>query len=441
MLRTALLLLLGVAHAQPWQAGAAKVSVTPMEPIWLSGYANRTKPSEGVVHDIYVKAAAFRQGGRTSVIVTSDLQGFDTAMIANIATRVERLFAVPRSRLILNYSHNHSAPVTGQVLHLYYNLTPQQRVVVDRYTNWLQDRIVQVVGDAIANIGPAELTFEQGLAGIAVNRRRARPNGRSLFGPVDQDVPVLAIRAPGGKLRAMLFGYSCHTTALSGYQINGDYAGFAQQALEAKYPGTTALFVQGCGGDANPLPRIMNSDGPEAMELARMYGTILARAVEAVLRAPMQTVQGELKTGYTEIQVPFTKPPTKEALEAKLAISTGFQRKQTQYLLDKLNRDGKLPESHPYPIQVWRFGGSLNFIALTGESVVDYCLRFKKEYGNDSTWVAGYNNELLSYIPSLRVLREGGYEGTEDMGEYGLPAPYAENLEELIAAAVAALLR
>ncbi len=432
---------IGVASAQyQWGVGAAKVKVTPSEPIWLSGYANRTRPSQGVIQDIYVKAVAFRENGQTSVLLTSDLQGLDVAMIDDVVTRANKQFGVPRERLVLNYSHNHSAPVTGQVLHLYYNLTPDQRAVVDRYTRWLQDRMVQAIGDAIANIAPAELSFEQGLAGIAVNRRRARPGGRSLFGPVDQDVPVLAIRAPGGKLRAILFGYSCHTTALSGYQINGDYAGYAQHALEAKYPGVTALFMQGCGGDANPLPRLMNSDSAEAIELAAMYGTILARAVEAVLRAPMQSVVGPLRTAYAVIEVPFRKPPAREALEARVRQASGGKKRQVEYLLQKLIRDGKLPESHPYPIQVWRFGASLNFIALTGESVVDYCLRFKKEYGNDNTWVAGYNNELLSYIPSLRVLREGGYEGVDDMDEYGLPAPYAEELEEMIARKVGELM-
>ncbi len=438
---TLFLFCLGAAHSQPhWGAGAAKVNVTPREPIWLSGYANRTQPSQGVLQDIYVKAAAFRQNGRTSVLVTSDLQGLDVAMIDEIATRANREFGVPRERLVLNYSHNHSAPVTGQVLHLYYNLSAEQRAVVDRYTKWLTDRMVQAIGDAIRDIAPAELTFEQGLAGIAVNRRRARPGGRALFGPVDQDVPVLAIRAPGGKLRAVLFGYSCHTTALSGYQISGDYAGFAQHALEKRYPGVTAMFVQGCGGDANPLPRVMGNDSGDAIELASMYGTILARAVEAVLRAPMQTVDGELKTAYAVIDIPFRKPPTRETLEARLAKATGGKRRQIQYLLDKLAREGRLPESHPYPVQVWRFGSHLNFITLTGESVVDYCLRFKKQYGNDNTWVASYTNELLSYIPSLRVLREGGYEGIDDMDEYGLPAPYAEELEEKIAKTVDALM-
>jgi neutral ceramidase len=117
------------------------------------------------------------------------------------------------------------------------------------------------------------------------------------------------------------------------------------------------------------------------------------------------------------------------------------KRRQIQYLLAELERDGKLPEQHPYPIQVFRFGSSLNFIALTGEPVVDSCLRFKKQYGNDNTWVAGYNNELLSYIPSLRVLREGGYEGVEDMDEYGLPAPYDFAIEDLIAQKVDELMQ
>ena len=442
-MRLGLVLAAAVASAygqEQWSAGVAAVDVTPREAIWLSGYANRTRASEGVVQPIFVKAAAFRQGGRTAVLVTSDLQGFDVAMIDEITRRTEQQFGVGREQVVLNYSHNHSAPVTGKVLHLYYNLTGEQQAVVDRYTRWLVERVVEAIGGAVRDLRPAELTFGQGLAGVAVNRRRARPGGRGLYGPVDQDVPVLAIRAPGGRLRGIVFGYSCHTTALSGYQISGDYAGFAQAEVERRYPGAKALFVQGCGGDANPLPRVMGSDGEEALELARMYGTILARAVEGVVRAPMAGVRGELRAGYTVIEVPFRKAPTRAELEGRLAGATGGKRRQIQYLLDKLNREGRLPESHPYPIQVWRLGSTFSFIALTGEVVVDYCLRFKKRYGFEETWVAGYTNELLSYIPSLRVLREGGYEGVEDMEEYGLPAPYGEELEERIAGAVEGLL-
>lgn len=425
-----------------WKAGAAKVDVTPKESIWLSGYGNRTRPSEGVMQPIFVKAAAFEDSsGTRSVLLTSDLQGFDVEMIDQIASAVKQQFNLAREALVLNYSHNHSAPVTGKVLHLYYDLSPENKAAVDRYTKWLVERIVAVIGQSLHNLAPAQLSFDQGLAGFAVNRRRARPGGRSLPGPVDHDVPVMAVRSSSGDLRAILFGYSCHTTALSGYRVSGDYAGFAQHELEKMYPGATALFVQGCGGDQNPLPRVMGSDAPEAVELAAMYGRILAKAVDLTLRGKMARVEGPLRIAYSVLQVQFQKPPSREALQARLQQATGAKRRQIQYLLTRLEREGKLPQEHPYPIQVWRFGSSLSFIALTGESVVDYCLRFKKQYGNDNTWVAGYNNELLSYIPSLRVLREGGYEGVEDMDEYGLPAPYSFAVEELIAQKVDELMQ
>lgn len=273
-------------------------------------------------------------------------------MIDEIAAGVKAKFNLPRERLVLNYSHNHSAPVTGQVLHLYYDLNAEQTATVNRYTSLLVQQIIDVIGQAIHNLAPSELSFEQGLAGIAVNRRRARPGGRSLPGPVDQDVPVLAVRSPDGDMRAVVFGYSCHSTALSGYKVSGDYAGFAQEELEETYPGAIALFVQGCGGDANPLPRIMSSDSPEAVELARAYGKILARAVDLVLKGKMTPIDGPLRTAYAVIQIPFRTPPTQEMLQERLAQATGPKRRQIQYLLTKLEREGRLPKEHPYLIQV-----------------------------------------------------------------------------------------
>lgn len=70
---------------------------------------------------------------------------------------------------------------------------------------------------------------------------------------------------------------------------------------------------------------------------------------------------------------------------------------------------------------MWQLGGKLRFVALTGEPVVDYALRFKSELGWQDTWVSGYNNELLCYVPSERVLQEGHYEGTE--GKRGAHQP------------------
>src|SRR5262249_31140967 len=83
-----------------------------------------------------------------------------------------------------------------------------------------------------------------------------------------------------------------------------------------------------------------------------------------------------------------------------------------------------------------QLGPDLTFVTLGGEVVVDYSLRLKKELGRGKTWVAGYCNDVMAYIPSLRVLREGGYEGGGAMLYYGQPAAWGPRVEELIVAAV-----
>jgi hypothetical protein len=429
----------GSARSQSgWKAAAAKVDITPQEPIWLAGYANRNKPSDEIIQHIYVKALALQDGtGATSVIVTSDLVGLSLSMVETIAQRAKQKYGLTRDHLLLNYSHNHSAPVTDGVLQIYYDLNAQQKAAVDLYTRKLLDQYVEVIGRSIQDLAPATLAFEQGLAGFAVNRRRSRPGLRHLPGPVDPDVPVLSVRGLHGKLRAILFGYACHNTTLGRYQVSGDYAGYAQEALEKAYPEAIALFLMGCGGDQNPLPRYQGED-PElsqySVELASMYGRILAAAVDLVLHGKMRPVSGPLKTAFDTVDVPFQKAPTRAELESALKqADSPFRRRGFEYLLGVLDREGSLPARYPYPVQVWQFSRDLRLIGLTGEPVVDYSLRFKGQYGWNDTWVAGYNNELLAYIPSLRVLNEGSYEGTEDMTEYGLPAPFGHAIEELIA--------
>lgn len=425
--------LIPAALAQ-WQAGAARQDITPAEPVPLAGYGGRTRMSGKILHPIFVKALALRDGtGPVSVWVTSDLVGLSTRMVDEISRRAREKFGVARERLVLNYSHNHSCPVTADVLHLYYDFTPSEQAAVDRYTDRLYDDYEHVIGAAIRDLAPAALSFEQGLAGVAVNRRRSRPGGRSLPGPVDQDVPVLAARSPDGRLRAFAFGYSCHATALSANTISGDYAGFAQLALEQMFPGSIALFVQNCGADANPLPRIMRSDAPEAITLAEAYGKVLAEAVRQVLTGQMMPVKGPLRVAMDDTEIFFQKGPAREELEQERASARDMRKREIEHLLNIYDRQGNLPDRYRYPVQVWQFGSDLTFIALTGETVADYCLRFKGQFGWDRTWVSGYNNDLVSYVPSLRVLREGSYEGTTGMAEYGHRAPYTFSVEEQIA--------
>lgn len=436
-----ILLCLATHASAGWQAGVAKVDISPTESVPLAGYSG-TRMSQRIDHPIWIKALVLRDDlGASSVIVTSDLVGLSTKMVDRIAKQALEKHGIARERLILNYSHNHSCPVTEDVLWLYYDLTAEELAARDRYTEKLYEQYEEVIGKALANLEPAEVSFEQGLAGFAVNRRRARPDGRKLGGQVDHDVPVMAIKA-GARMKAIVFGYSCHTTALGGLSINGDYAGFAQLELEKSYPDSVALFVQNCGGDANPLPRLRGPESDaQAIELARMYGHILAEAVRQVIGGKMIPLTGPLQAvmGETELYLQPGRPLAE--LRSQLPSLTGMTRREYEHLIGQYQALGEPADRVKYPIQVWRFGTDFTLIALTGETVVDYSLKFKATYGWDNTWVCGYNNDLLSYVPSLRVLNEGGYEGTTGMYEYGHRAPYTETVEDQITTLVAKLVK
>jgi hypothetical protein len=420
-----------VSSTAAWQAGMSRVDITPAQAIWMGGYAARTHPSDGVRQHIFVKALALKdERGAVTVLVTSDLLGFPGEVSAPIFSRVQQQFGLPRERVVLNSSHDHSAPVVGHMLSPAYPYAEADRRAISTYTAKLEDQVVESIGKAIQNLAPAELSFEQGLAGVAVNRRRV--GHRDYPGPVEQDVPVLAVRAPDNTLRAIVFGYACHNTVLDDYQINGDWAGYAQAELEKRYPGVSAMFVQDCGADANPLPR-------RSVELAERYGETIATAVDQVLHAKMRRVEGPLTAAFTSVDLPFEKAPSHQELETRAHDKNALLQRHAELMLQILDRDGKLPDHHSYPIQVWQFGKDMTFIALGGEVVVDYSLRFKRKYGFDTLWVAGYSNDVFAYIPSLRVLQEGGYEGGGAMIAYGQPAPFTPDVEKIVAQGVDAL--
>jgi hypothetical protein len=419
--------------ADTWQAGAASVVITPEKLMWMSGYGNRDKPAEGKLHDLWAKALVLEDGDRNrAVLVSLDVVGIDRQVSLAICSELEKKYGLKRSQVALNCSHTHCGPVVGRNLGAMFFFGEDQWKLVDEYTATLQQKIVAVVGEAIGKLQPATIGWDIGYAGFAVNRREnkqpdvpgLRETGR-LKGPIDHDVPVLSVRDAQGKLLAIAFGYACHATVLDFYQWCGDYPGFAQIELEKSYPGTVALFWAGCGADQNPVPR-------RTVELAELYGRRLAQAVDEVIASPQRPVSGSLQTSYAEIELPLDKLPTREQLKTDQASTNRYIAQRARLLAERIDAGLPLSPTYPYPIQVWQLGPDLRWVTLGGEVVVDYALRLKQELGPRTTWMAGYTNDVMAYIPSRRVLLEGGYEGATAMIYYGLPTSWAPDVEELI---------
>ncbi len=422
-------------QAADYKAGVARVAITPEKPIYLSGYANRNRPSEGVLHDLWAKALAIEdsRGGRV-VIVTTDLIGLPRWLSESIGARVAKQHRLERARLVLNSSHTHTGPVVARNLNTMFDLKPEEQRAIDEYAQKLQEQVVTLVGAALQDLQPAGLSFGNGRAGFAMNRRQPSPQGVRLGvnppGPSDHDVPVLQVTSPEGKLRAALFGYACHNTTLTGefYQVSGDYSGFAQIGVEQAHPGVTAMFLALCGADQNPNPR-------SKLELAEQHGAALAAEVSRVLRGRLERVQGRLRAAYQTVELPFA-PHTREMFEARLKETNAPRVRHAKAMLQAYDERRPLGAYAHYPVQAVHFGRHLALVALGGEVVVDYALRIKKEFGAKGLVVAGYSNDVMSYIPSLRVLQEGGYEADGSMIYYGLPGPYSQEVEDRVMGAV-----
>lgn len=411
-----------------WRAGIARVIITPKQSMWMAGYAARDHESEGTMHDLWAKALALEDaGGNKAVMVSTDLLGFPKGLSDRIRARVTKSFGLGKAQILLNSSHTHSGPVLEDALFDMYPLDNAQLKKVHDYTVMVEDKIVNLIGDALRSMKPAKIFAGNGVTRFQVNRRNNEASTLAqqtdLNGPNDYAVPVLKITDTTDRLIAIAFGYACHNTVLSGYLWSGDYAGFAQIELEKMHPGVTAMFFQGAGADQNPLPRT-------SVPLAEQYGTELAAAVDRMLKEKIVRLAPRLSTAYREIHLSINRFPGRDEYSRMARELTGYQKRWADRMLKKVESGEQLPQSYPFPIQVWRLDNQ-NIFSLGGELVVGYAIQLKEIFGQES-FVFGYSNDVMAYIPTTTILREGGYEGETSQMVYGLPGPWSGDTESFI---------
>jgi len=414
--------------AKGWKAGLARAIITPAEPIWLAGYASREHPSEGTLVDLWAKVLALEDAkGKKVVLITTDLLGFPEKMSDRIRNQIAIKYGLMRSQIILSSSHTHTGPVLMDALFDIYPLDKKEVEVVRTYSDNLEKKIVTLTGEAIRSMAAARLYSQNGLTRFQVNRRNnidsTLTSTTELKGPNDYSVPVLKVTDVSGKIMAVAFGYACHATVLSFYKFSGDYPGFAQIELEKMYPGITAMFFQGAGADQNPLPR-------RTVPLALQYGRELAAAVDRILNENMIELDPSISTAYSEVKLTFSTPPTIDELKKIEKESTGYQQSWARHQLETLGKNGSLITSYPYPVEVWKLGDQV-IMTLGGEPVVEYAIDLKKLFG-PGIFVIGYSNDVMGYIPSESILKEGGYEGLSSQMVYGLPAKWNSDTPEKI---------
>ncbi len=394
-------------------AGVSKQNITPPVLVknWVTG-----EPYFEVLDSIYVRALYVYDGSRSSLILSWELVDAGESAVAEVRRHISEDLGIPASHILVNATHNHSAPWTP-VYDDHYRGKEKDTWWAIRYMpsqdedpsfkEWKSRLIEQSVvasREAKARMKPVTTWLGRSDISAFVQNRRPRPaswgveksnipesfnyrhedwdprvlgDGMS-FGPLDRTMTVLSFRDNSGKNICTLFHLSAHAVSIYPFMdaISGDWPGQAAREINRKLGGES-IFLQGTAGDINPWMRGEQAVAEMALGLADQ--ATLAYSYSAQLK------MGTLKNNQHQIELPLTRYG-----KEKLAL-----------------------ESLEVEIQVITCG-SLAIVALPGEPMTELGMAIRRKSPYPQTLVLGYaNGNGVHYVGMPGEKEYGGYETGE----------------------------
>jgi neutral ceramidase len=401
----------GVAMTSELRAATGVADITPSRPIRMAGFAARKGMSQGVYQSLFVKALVLEDDDHRVALVCADLCSWGNDHVQLMRQRLADECGLAADQLIPNVSHTHCGPSTRDA----------------DYAGEVVAKTVDLVKTCLTKTKPVRLFVGKGRAAISVNRRRKSKDGEVLwgvnpYGPVDHEVTVVKAVDSEGQISAVVTNYACHPSTIGGYLIGGDYVGFSNQFIEQELPGTTALFVQGAGGDLKPYhvkandPLVFEYEGGPPRP--RAFGRQLADAVLDVLAHPMQEITGPLRSGLEVVHLPLMEDFLPDEDEALFQGRRRRAARLAQLMLASIDEAGEYKRTQPCEVLVVRIGPEFILVGLNGEVCVRIGLRTKAQLVPNPVLFAGYTGILIGYVPSADMIPEKGYEAGS---QYTLP--------------------
>lgn len=370
------------------------------------------KGSHKTRNDLTARALAIRRNGKTAVIVGIDVCGFNASFGAAVKDEIFKSRKVQPSAILLNASHTHFAPVTqtwitwGDFYHF-----PDSNYL----NNVVKKGIIRAIELALDSLSPSRLYFARGTTQIGHNRR-ASVNAAK---PYDNVLDVLKITDTENKLKSVLFLTGCHPVFRNegeeSFTLSANYPAVARKLVEERTGTHNAVFIQGCGGDINPR----SSDH-------RQTGTELAVDVMQVLDTGLQKIEGDISFFMDTVNIPV-KPWSadsvlqfKKANEGKTGDIEAERNVRWANLMLERYRNNTLENILPEYVQTINIG-NWKFVGISREAVTEYGKGIRSIWPDQQVSVAGYCNDVSSYLPVEWHIRTGVYEGFGSFLWYGQP--------------------
>lgn len=410
-------------HENPLFVGVAKMNITPNSKVknWVTG-----RPYNGVEDSLYVHALVLNGGESKAVIISWDLVDAGESATDEVRKAISKELNIPEERILVNASHNHSAPwapvysegYRGEEQDTWWAIRHMNNQNTDPFFKEWMDRLlkqtVKAARQAHDSMELATLWIGRASAAEYMNNRRPRlPNegieevnvpegynykhkewnpdlllGGATFGPLDRTMTLVSFRDEGGGNIASLFHLAIHAVSIYpfGESISADWPGEARKQISDALGGE-AIFIQGAAGDVNPWKR-----GREAVN---EMGLGLAKHAK-----DMYKFSSKLKT---------------EPLNVKLG-TVGLP-------LDSVGKERTGLDEVQAEVQVISIG-SFALVTLPGEPLTDLGTAIREQSPYSQTLVLGYSNgNGVHYVGMPGEKARGGYEmelgtvGTDEAGK------------------------
>lgn len=383
------------------------------------------------VHDpIEVRAVYIADKREAVLILAYDFCFFGRAEADRIKGAVGNALDLTARQILINCSHTHLGPVTGD-----WGYGGYLPIKDADYIDQVVSASVQAARQARAKARRAVCRFGVTRSDLPVCRRYINKQGEADFrpaplAPVYDKIPVISFDDRGtGKPLALIFSVACHPSTAGGFEMSADYPGAARQRIDRRLKRNVSVFLQGCGGDTKAR---MIADGPADYSglptWRRGNFKDIARSGELVAKAVLDALPGlrpirapKVRSVLTEVALPLTGMPTKaELVRIRRKDKYDLRRMWAERQLKLLRRAGRLSKFAPILVQGLRLAEGLQLVALEGEAVGPWGWAIEKAF-RAPTIPLGYSNGQGLYLPVERMLPEGGYEVTS-VWEYGFAA-------------------
>lgn len=420
--------------------------ITPEEPVYLAGFANRKGTSLSVHRSLITQCLVLKSSREQACIIINDLMEVSASSIRKIKDSITESTGCPGSHIFIHQTHTHSAPIMDEMGLAWSEANERYR---EKIIETITDNAIRTIKDTIAFI-PCRIRTGYAVCHIGINRRATDPTtgeriiGKSAEGFFDPEIEILQLTDLDNEPFATLFNYACHpvTLGFENLAVSPDFVGEARSVVETTWGGT-ALFLNGAAGDINPVNGLGSSAAIADQEGSKLGNAVLQAELKEDTVVSLQITAERIILPYRITNL--TPEKIREEISRKRSETTEFTTWEEDVakwgaLMIEEYDDKRLSNNRIVEAGGIRIGSSI-LVFSQGEVFNEYHAWLKRTFPERMVLFAGYTNGESGYLPDKLAFKEGGYEVDQAYIYLGEPSPLLPVSDSIFSAKINALIR